>query len=306
MPTTKLDSALPDLLGLVVNELHYLQKQEDEKSRAFRSVLYQAISMAFAYDSNLVFNWLNRQNLILEILNSWFLFMNEFVEVAELRCVIFGLCGIVSTPEKQLPVLVRQKLPQITNLVSLVTQRAWSRRHQLLSQNKLNLRVDQNPRAEVDSQDENEEEDDPYAFSDSEESAAEELGGQAISAHLYESRTDTVDEIKTVKETLDKIEWDDYQLYLRMMEGITDAEQKKRFKYILREIPELIQDEEKLEKDAKAFEDSQKAAAAQEEAEDQDAEMAPAYQNGRQGGDDEDNDAKDKVRYKFKEYKYTD
>ena len=67
----KLDGDLPQLLVILVDELNH-QKNRRELPMAFLSMLYQALSMAFAYNSVLVFEWLDNFGLVSAMLLSWF------------------------------------------------------------------------------------------------------------------------------------------------------------------------------------------------------------------------------------------
>ena len=69
--------------------------------------------MAFTYNSHKVFQFLEAEGRLDEILEQWFNLIDngEFTLAYELRRNIFGLSAIIKTPEEQIPQKVFEQLP---------------------------------------------------------------------------------------------------------------------------------------------------------------------------------------------------
>ena len=95
----KLDDDMPELLRILFIELnHQLKLPARKKSKPLMSMIFQAISMAFTYNPQLVFLWLENATLTQQVFNSWFSAMGAFKMRFELRRIIFGLTAIIKTP----------------------------------------------------------------------------------------------------------------------------------------------------------------------------------------------------------------
>jgi hypothetical protein len=66
-------------------------------------MIMQAFSMSFTYNAQTVFQWLEANNHLMKVFQTWFSFMNDFKKDFELRRIIFGLSSIIKTPEANLP-----------------------------------------------------------------------------------------------------------------------------------------------------------------------------------------------------------
>jgi hypothetical protein len=79
----------------------------------YKSMVIQAISSFFCYNSIMTFEFIQKKTNILIVFQEWFLLMNEFKNDFELRRIIFGLSSILKTPETHLPQFINQKLPDL-------------------------------------------------------------------------------------------------------------------------------------------------------------------------------------------------
>ena len=95
----KLDEDLPELLVFLADELNHLYIAMD-CWEAYQSMVLQGFTMAFAYNSNLVFQWLTSTGMTEDVLRVWFGFMRNFEKAFELRRVIFGLSAILRSPKE--------------------------------------------------------------------------------------------------------------------------------------------------------------------------------------------------------------
>lgn len=62
----KIDESIPQLLSVLSQELD-IQRLLDSPSKQYKSLVLQALSMAFAYDPVLVFDWLRGTNLTQQV-----------------------------------------------------------------------------------------------------------------------------------------------------------------------------------------------------------------------------------------------
>ena len=130
-----LDNDLPQLLTYLLEELNH-QATLSDPSKQYQSMILQCISMAFTYHSVLIFQWLEQNNQLLPVFQTWFSYMNDFKKDFEIRRIIFGLSAIIKTPEAQLPAIVNQKLPDIMNQLTLLAKKMHTLRLDVLKQNE--------------------------------------------------------------------------------------------------------------------------------------------------------------------------
>lgn len=69
--------------------------------------------MAFCYNPTLVFAETADAAVMLEVFIFWFSFIPNFQSRDDLRYTILGLSAIMQTSEDRIPVIVRNKLPEI-------------------------------------------------------------------------------------------------------------------------------------------------------------------------------------------------
>lgn len=100
----KLDENIPQLVSIILDELTHQLSQNPAPYKALPSMLLQALSMSLTYNSQLVFAWLQQQNLVNQVFEDYFTLIMELDEDFELRRVIFGLAAIIQTEEDVLPV----------------------------------------------------------------------------------------------------------------------------------------------------------------------------------------------------------
>ena len=117
----RLDDHLPWLLGLLVDALGR-QKTVGSPCKAFQSMIFQAISMALAYDADLALEWLDTNDKWLPVFFPWFTFMENFRKPTEIRRIILGLSAIVKTEECSLPKVLNDWLPSVIKQLNRLTQ----------------------------------------------------------------------------------------------------------------------------------------------------------------------------------------
>jgi len=96
--------------------------------------------MSFTYNPQMVFQWLNERNQLLEIFQIWFKFMDDFKKDFELRRIIFGLSAIVKTPAQFIPELIKSKLPEIMKTLASLAQQMFICREKVLIENQKDLK----------------------------------------------------------------------------------------------------------------------------------------------------------------------
>ena len=120
----QVDAELPNLAGILFNELKELNQLSKPCSSTVKSFLLQGISMCFAYNSLNAFGYLENQGQVMEAVDALFSYFPECSRDVELRRPLFGLCAIIKTPQDKLPPMVYMRLPEIMNeIVSLVVKR---------------------------------------------------------------------------------------------------------------------------------------------------------------------------------------
>ena len=116
----RLCTTFPDVLSTLFDELSIQQSLSSETS-PFQSMLLQGLSMAFAYNAPMVFDFLKSRALVLRAFQMWFSFMPNFTTHVELRRVLFGLCAILMCDADDLPEMILVQLPEIMNKASHFT-----------------------------------------------------------------------------------------------------------------------------------------------------------------------------------------
>jgi hypothetical protein len=126
----KLGDHFISLLTLLVDELAY-QQSLDEPSKMALSIILQAISMAFTYNSQVTFHWLtlNQEDRLLPVFSTWFGYIKNFKKDFELRRTLFGLAAIIRTEDHQIPEMVADKLPEIMALCAKLCKAVHFRRY---------------------------------------------------------------------------------------------------------------------------------------------------------------------------------
>ena len=152
------------------------QKKSSDPAIAYQSYLVQAMSMAFTYNTELVFQWLESQNILSEVLNLWFSLMDEFSTKFQLKRIIFGLSAIIRIADHEIPEVIQEALPKIMDQLTLLVEKQYNQRLNFISTG------------------ENEE----LPHEDFEYTSSQSL-------NLYDSPLDRIDSIQTVKETLKDI-----------------------------------------------------------------------------------------------------
>ena len=109
-----IDQEFPVLFKFVMDELIFTQTLENQPKKYVQSIL-QAIAMAFLYNSQMAFQYLEQNGQTLAVFQAWFVHMDAFKSDFEYRRNIFGLSSIIKTPENVLPQIVNQKLPEMMN-----------------------------------------------------------------------------------------------------------------------------------------------------------------------------------------------
>ena len=68
-----IDKEFPKLLAYLASELKFKQSlQKETVTSYYESMLYQAFSMAFVYNAELVFRWMENENITLDLFQGWF------------------------------------------------------------------------------------------------------------------------------------------------------------------------------------------------------------------------------------------
>ena len=119
----RIDEALPYIVNICVGQLNL----DVKTSKNYVSMVLQTISMCFWYNSPLTFQVLeshapSSQSTILvfqKLLQTLPTFKHDF----ELRRVIFGLSGIISTPPQALPAIVGQRISDIAKQLTVTCQK---------------------------------------------------------------------------------------------------------------------------------------------------------------------------------------
>ena len=131
--------------------------------------------------------------------------------------------------------MINQMLPEVMGHVCDLAMRQYHERSDILYRNKSHLE-------DGVLQSVNEDEEETAKF-------YEQFGGC-----MYDSRTDSFDELNTLKETLLAINRNDQELYLRLMKGVESSQQLK-LQDVMGKIGELSIEEKTVKKRLEALED---------------------------------------------------
>jgi hypothetical protein len=293
----RVDHALPGIIGVVTNELNWVNSKE-KGYKNYRLMVLQALAMCFTYNSILTFQTLESSGITLPVFAAWLKGMNQFKSDFELRRNIFGLSSIIACP--QVPAAVAERLPDLLKQVALLAIKMESERLETLKDNEEHVAKGG---AETDS-DADEAEGDEMADGDNEDAVSEDsdaawketqkiftklgpkLGaGQALSQAeldefgldgdygddddsdfelnggddaLYDAAMDEVDELEYLRDTLARTGQADPAALAGLMAGIAEPDQRAKFEQLLAGVAGLVQREAAVTAQVRALEDAKK------------------------------------------------
>ena len=111
----QVDHGLPMLVGMLLGELK--MAFEGQTPNNYKSMLLQSLSMALFNNNSATLRIIGAEKQTFALFSNWLGFMKNFRLEFEIRRIIFGLLAMLKTPGGDIPPLVQQQLPAITQQI---------------------------------------------------------------------------------------------------------------------------------------------------------------------------------------------
>lgn len=122
------------LVGMLLAEIK--MAFEGKSPQNYKSMLLQTLAMALYNSSATTLAIIEQEQQTYAVFGNWLQFMDKFNLEFEIRRIVFGLLAILKVPTGQIPQIVQQQLPAITQHIGKLASKVHDQRLKTLQENE--------------------------------------------------------------------------------------------------------------------------------------------------------------------------